>query len=169
MRIARGRLIGSLILVASGALAAPALAWAEEVSTTPTVFRAEIRPSTSLHVSRTEFLVDVPSGATAPVNVGSIDFRAVARTRTGGEVVLTVETSLEAQSPAADGDARTLSLEFQGTGSGTMSGVVSSSSPQVVGRWSGSGLRSGTLQFRLEGPLTPGLQRIPLRFVLSAP
>lgn len=170
MRIGLRRSIGSLALTALAVLAVPSALRAEAVASTPTLFRTEIRSSTSLQVSRSELLVEVPSGVMAPVYAGSVEFRAMARTRTGGDVVLTVETTLEAEPQgSADGAAAAPVLEFQGTGTGTVSGVLSSSMAQVVGRWSGSGLRSGSLQFRVEGGLTPGLHRIPLRFVLSAP
>jgi len=143
--------------------------------TVPIAFHSTVAPSTSLHVSQSELLVEVPAGSTATVYAGSIEFRALARTRTGGDVLLSVETDAVLAGPVdspggpAVADANAASLQFEGSGTGTLSGVLAQGTQQIVGRWSGSGLLTGTVQFRLEGALTPGFHRIPLRFVLTAP
>jgi len=135
-----------------------------------TRFQATIRPSTSLRVSDHLLVIDPrPDGFDGPVVAGSIDFRAAARTASGGEVVLTVEplTSIDALGGGA-ADAPT-TIGFQGSGIGAQDGVLREGRPETVARWAGSGLHTGRVTFVVRGPLTPQGASVPLRFLLTAP
>jgi hypothetical protein len=59
-------------------------------------------------------------------------------------------------------------LTFTGEGEGMIGGDISDPGPKVAGRWSGSGLRRGTLVFELLAGKA-GIFRLPIRLVLSAP
>jgi hypothetical protein len=84
-------------------------------------------------------------------------------------VLLTVEplTSIGALSggPSETGT----SVEFQGTGDGALSGVLSAGTPDAAARWVGSGVRTGRLTFVVRGLAARQGATIPLRFLLTAP
>jgi hypothetical protein len=88
-----------------------------------------------------------------------VEFSAGARTRTGGEVVLSVERLDPPDSPSA--------VRFAGNGEGTTNGVLADR-PRVVARWSGSGMRRGRIAFT-RAPEDAGTAAVPLRFSLTAP
>lgn len=143
-------------------LPAPALA-ATGADTKSVVVTATFDSRTSLRVSSQLLQFDVVDGEA----VAAIDFSAGARTRSGGEVVLTVEPARAAEGPGGAADVET-SVTFAGEGDGTRSGALSSSSPAVAGRWNGSGLRTGRMVFSLRSA-APGSYSLPVRFVLSTP
>lgn len=103
-----------------------------------------------------------------PTVVGTVEFQAGARTSREGEVVLTVEALRDVETLAGGAAGGAVVVEFAGTEDGAVSGVLSTS-PQVAGRWVGSGARRGRVVFTLRGAgyITGGV--IPLRFVLSTP
>jgi hypothetical protein len=151
-------------------LASASVAAAESASVSVTV-TASFASRTSLDVS-TKLLhfdvVDPGSPATA-----AVDFNARARTQSGGEVVLAVETARSVSTNRSAGKrnhaATTVeTITFEGTGAGTTSGVIGSASPAVAGRWTGSGVRAGQLIFTMYAP-EAGSYSVPLRFVLTAP
>jgi hypothetical protein len=126
---------------------------------------AELSSRTSLTVSTDMLRFEVPdSGAPATV---SVEFVAGARTRAGGEVVLTVEPLQAVDGPGGAADAD-VAVEFVGDGAGTGAGTLRTSAPAVAGRWTGSGRRIGRLRFSLT-TATAGAYTLPVRFVLSAP
>ena len=145
-------------------LAAPSVCAAESSTASITV-TAQFSSRTSLKVSSEllQFTVSSPDSTA----YATVDFSAAARTRAGGEVVLTVETvkGLEGPGGAADVD---VALTFSGAGEGVASGVLARHTPNVAGRWLGSGLRTGRLTFALRSAVT-GAYALPVRFVLSAP
>lgn len=117
---------------------------------------------TSLKVSSSELRFDVASpGALARATV---QFAASARTRNGGEVMLTVEPAGIVDSP--DGRA-TSSLSIVCEDERGQAAPLQGA--RVVGRWIGSGTRRGSVAFTLEGATHPGSYSMPVRFVLSAP
>ena len=130
---------------------------APDTATRTVTATAQIAARSSLIVSSQvlEFSVQRP-GQPA---VATVDFVTGVRTPAGAEVVLTVE--------AGAGDLADVRLTFSGEEAGTQHGVLTSG-PSTVGRWIGSGRRSGRIAFALHGATT-GPYAIPVRFVLSAP
>ncbi len=126
---------------------------------------AQFHSRTSLSVSTDVLRFDVTS-AGLPATI-DVDFVAAARTRTDGEVVLTVEPvrAIEGPGGAADVEA---SVAFAGEGAGTLAGQIAPSSAAAAGRWTGSGRRTGRLRFSLRAGAA-GAYTLPVRFVLSAP
>jgi len=163
------RAIGALAsaLMMCGALAYPM--HASDVATTNVRFQSDISASTSLRVSSSLLRVAAqPDTGAGAVVIGTIDYRAAARTRRDGEVVLTVEAQSDPSALAGGAADADLAIDFQGVGDGARGGVLRSDAPQVAGRWVGSGVRTGQLVFTLRGAAAqPG--SIPLRFVLSLP
>ena len=134
---------------------------ASDTITRAVLARAEVATRTSLSVSSPLLQFTVPDPARPAV--ATVDFVAGVRTHAGAEVVLTVET---ATLPEAAG--RESSLTFAGDGDGTLGGAMVPSQSAIVGRWVGSGRRSGRIAFALQAPAA-GTYRVPLRFVLSVP
>lgn len=143
-------------LVAVGVLlGAPLSALGAESATASIIVNVQFMTRTSLRVSTEVLRFDVTRPAEPALAV--VDYSAGARTRPGGEVVLTVE-SLE----TVDG-----SISVRGEREG-VAGVLAPAHPVIAGRWVGSGSRAGRLEFSLCSP-APGTYAVPVRFVLSAP
>lgn len=134
---------------------------ASDTITRALVAHAEVATRTSLRVSSQVLQFTVPDPARPAV--ATVDFVAGVRTHAGAEVVLTVETAFL---PAAGGSES--SLTFAGDGDGTLGGVMAPTQSSIVGRWVGSGRRSGRIAFALHAAAA-GTYSIPLRFVLSVP
>ena len=77
--------------------------------------------------------------------------------------MLTVEPVRQLEGPGG-----AVEVSFSGEGEGTLDGALSERTPTVVGRWTGSGSRSGRVAFSLRAA-APGDYDVPLRFVLTAP
>lgn len=139
---------------------------AQQASATATL-HAEVRSRSVLRVSSplVQFVVSDPTQGPARA---VIEFEAAARTRTGADVVLTLEPIGPVAGPygAADLDLR---LAYEGRGDGVGSGMLDPRRAQVVARWTGSGKRRGHLVFLLDGVGAPGVYTFPVRFVLTAP
>jgi hypothetical protein len=143
-------------LVAVGVLlGAPPSVRAAESATASVVVNVQFMTRTTLKVSAEVIRFDVTRPDQAVI--AAVDFSAAARTQSGGEVVLTVE-SLQ----AIDGS---ISVRGESVGVG---GVLAPFHPVIAGRWIGSGSRAGRLEFSLCSS-EPGTYAVPLRFVLSAP
>jgi len=156
------RLVG-LSLAALALAAAPV--GADVTSSASVKVRVEVHARTVLQVSTRQLQFDVSAdqgSATA-----ALDFRAAARTRRGAEVVLTIEPERWVEGPggAADVEAE---VSFTGDGPGTMGGILAPNVAATVGRWIGSGARSGRLLLTLRA-IAPGSYHLPVRLVLSAP
>lgn len=157
------RFLSSAVVTAAVLSVAP-IASAETVSTTLTV-AATFNSRTSLSVSADVLQFDVVSPGDPAVAM--VDFSARARTAGSAQVVLSIEPLQEVQGASGPADAQS-SLTFSGVGEGTLSGAVAPSGLTVASRWTGSGLRHGTLTFALRTS-APGRYSVPVRFVLSAP
>jgi hypothetical protein len=121
-----------------------------------TVFsRTSLRVSTDL----LRFDVAAPDAQASVI----VDFSAAARTARDGELVL----SVEAAGVNPDG-APELPVTFVGQGDGTRSGTLHATRTSVAARWTGSGLRTGSLIFSVR-VAAPGQYIVPVRFVLSTP
>jgi hypothetical protein len=125
---------------------------------------ASFTSKSSLRVSTELLRFDAGESGEAQV---AVEFAAGARTRRGGEVVLTVEPVRAIVGPGGTADVET-AVAFTGEGAGTQSGPLNPVSPSTAGRWTGSGLRTGRLVFALRAEAS-GTYILPVRFVLSTP
>ena len=131
---------------------------ASEAAHASLTVHADVSARTSLTVSSELLQFEIVNPANPSDAV--IEFSAGARTRPDGEVLLSVERLTELEGPGGNAHQPAVVLSEVGGQIGA--------APQVVRRWSGSGLRHGTLQFVLRAR-TAGKYRVPVRFVLSAP
>jgi len=155
------RLLLAALLVGFSATAAAA----EDVASGNVSVNVNFAARTSLKVSSHLLQFDVTqAGATA---TAAIDFTAGARMPSGSDLVLTVEPLRSIDGPGGAADVET-DLSFSGEGAGLMAGALSSSAHAVVGRWQGSGLRTGRVVFKLRANAA-GSYSLPVRFVLSTP
>ncbi len=99
----------------------------------------------------------------------SIDITAKARTTRNSQVTLTLQSTDDLRSgvnvlPAA-------LVTWTASGAGFVPGTLSRSLAQVVGSWTGSGVRSGSQSFFFENRWThpPGTYTITLVYTISAP
>ena len=151
--------------IAAAILCSPVVARAGEVATAAVHVEAQVFARTSLRVSSERLQFDVlPSGNLA---TASVSFTAGARTASGADIVLTVESVRGVMGPGGAADAET-ALSFSGDGDGLVNGSLSPGGPAIVGQWRGSGLREGRVVFTLRADGT-GTYSVPVRFVLSAP
>lgn len=161
------RLISGAVLTCAtlGLVIGPAPATGQQAVTV--TIGATVRPATSLRLSASSLHVDAAPDP-GPVVIGTIAFEAAARTRSAGDVVLTVESLRSIDDLAGGAAAGTVSIEFSGDGTGTVPGVLTTEA-EVAARWVGSGVRRGTLTFTLQSPggVTGGT--LPLRFALAMP
>ena len=144
-------------------LAAPTAAAASDSATSSITITAVFESRTSLKVSSQLLQFDV-ANPDQPA-MASVDFSAGARTRSGGDVVLTVEPLRGIEGPGGAADVET-SVTFSGAGAGMLTGTLQGAS--VAGRWNGSGLRTGRLTFAVRAAAA-GTYTVPVRFVLSTP
>lgn len=148
------------IAVSAGAAAA-------QQSARSLVIGATVANASSLRLSSSALHVGSVEGGRVVV-VGTIVFDASARTRTTGEVILTVEALRDPDTLTGGPSGDDVVVEYGGSSDGVVPGVLSTG-PQVAGRWTGSGVRHGQLVFTLrsQSPTVGGT--IPLRFVLATP
>ena len=159
----RSRQVCILALLAT-ALSAVA-AFAEDVARANVHVNVQVAARTSLKVSSELLQFDVTTpGAPA---TAAIDFSAGARTAAGSDIVLSVEPLHGIDGPGGAADVET-AITVAGQGEGLLSGHVHPVKSTVVGRWNGSGLRTGRLVFTLRAQAA-GNYAMPVRFVLSAP
>ena len=164
------RLLTAALLAAGLCAALGAALAASDQSIAITRFQATIRTQTALHLSD-DVLTIAPrrAGDIGPLSAGAIEFRAAARTSSGGEVILTVEPLEPIASLAGGAGESPTTIAFEGSGEGAQSGALNDARPETVARWVGSGLRTGRLTFTVHGPVSPQGATLPLRFVLTAP
>jgi hypothetical protein len=149
-------------LALTGCLMTASLAGADPVATAALVVRADFRVRTSLTVS-SSVLQFVPEGD----GVGAaarVDVKASARVRQGADVILLVEP----QWTSADAPPGRV-VQFEGVGEGMQRGVLMPGGRAVAGHWSGSGVHSGTVTFRLLEPAAVPDGPLPIQFLLAAP
>ena len=154
-----------LLLVAIVAAAVPSPAAASDAATATLAVSVSVASRTSLRVSADVLRFDVADPSEAAVAI--VDVSAGARTREGGEVVLTIEP-LPAMGAAGHVKDDRAALTFAGDGDGLTRGALSASAPAIAGRWIGSGKRTGRVSFALRGRAR-GTYTAAVRFVLSTP
>jgi hypothetical protein len=154
------------VLIVAVALFAPAaLAAAQSDTATATiVVSAQFKPRTSLHVSTELLQFDLHSPSEP--DIVAVDFAAAARTHSGAEVLLSIESLRAPEGPGGAADVES-EVTFAGDGNGIAGGTLSTR-PAVAGRWAGSGRRTGRIFFTMRAAAS-GAYRVPVRFVLSAP
>lgn len=108
----------------------------------------------------------VPQIAGVPA---SLDITAKARTTRDSQITLTVQSTDDLRSGVTVLPASLIT--WTSTGAGFVSGTLSSSLAQVVGTWTGSGVRLGSQSFFFENRWThpPGTYTITLMYTISAP
>jgi len=163
------RVVGALAVAAALCCAlAPALR-ASDTASAIVSFHSDINASSSLRVSSSLLTLEPGlQSADGRVVLGTIEFRAAARTRSDGEVVLTVETPADLGALVPGSTDGLSGIDFTGIGDGAVTGRLRSDA-QVAGRWVGSGVRSGQIVFSMRGPAAGSSATVPLRFVLSLP
>lgn len=134
---------------------------AQAVATRALVLQVPLTPRTSLRVSTSRLRFDV--AADGRVAAAAADYRAAARTAARGHVVLTIQPdgALEASDGA---DTTGLAVSCGGEAGAR---PLTAGHPQVVGRWTGSGVRQGTVSCRLVGAAAPARYFQPVKFVVS--
>ena len=155
-----------LLAFSTALLVAPATQLCADTAASATLaVRAEVHARTSLQVSARQLSFELAPDQSQATT--ALEFRAAARTGSGAEVVLTIESERWVAGPggAADVDA---DVSFVGEGPGTVAGPLVPRATTVAGRWVGSGARAGRLVFTLHAG-TPGAYHLPVRLVLSAP
>lgn len=129
--------------------------------------RVEVSGRTALRVSADVLEFEVLDPA-VPV-AAAIEFSAGVRTQPGGEVLLIVEPlAVTHDSEGVDIVEEGVSRAAAGNAQDSDVVDLSTPGPRIVRRWSGGGLRHGTVRFTLRAP-KPGRYTVPLRMVLSVP
>ena len=157
------RALPAVALLTAAALWLPSTAGAD--TTSNLALLVQVQGRTKLTVSTRVLRFDVVNPGVPAV--ATVDFIAASRTRTGGEVVLTVESDTWVEGPGGAADVET-EISFSGEGEGALSGTLAASAPATAGRWAGSGRRAGRLSFSLRAG-AEGAYVMPVRLVLSAP
>jgi hypothetical protein len=124
-----------------------------------------VAPRTSLKTSARVLEFRIEPGTNEALAV--VEFTAAARALPDADVVMTIapDGGLTGPGGAADVEA---DLTFSGDGSGTLSGILMTTQSVTTARWTGGGVRSGRLVFRLR-TLSPGAYTLPVRFAISVP
>ena len=104
-----------------------------------------------------------------PSTTGPLTITARARASRNGLVTLTVQASDDLRSGVSVLPAS--SITWTATGSGYVRGTLSRTAPQLVGSWTGSGVRVGTQDFRFQNSWmhAPGTYTVTLIYTLTAP
>lgn len=155
------RALPAVALLTAAALWLPSTAGAD--TTSNLTLSVQVQGRTKLTVSTRVLHFDVVNPGVPAV--ATLDFVAASRTRTDGEVLLTVEPEAWVDGPGGAADVET---EVSFTGEGALGGTLAASTPVAAGRWTGSGRRTGRLSFNLRAG-AEGSYVMPVRLVLSAP
>lgn len=156
--------VRALMLTAAACAGWPALVAAESATGSVAV-TAQFSSWTSLKVSTDLLIFDVEDQTGTAT--AALEFSAGARTQSGAEVTLSVETRRPVEWPGTS-EAGDPVVILTGAGPGTAAGPVGQGSSTVASRWIGSGLRTGRLVFTLKADAR-GRYAVPVHFMLSAP
>jgi len=99
----------------------------------------------------------------------SIAITAKARTTRNGQITVTVQSTDDLRSGVTTLPASLITWGAQGAG--FLPGALSASTAELVGAWTGSGVRTGsqTFSFRNEWTHPPGTYSLTLVYTISAP
>jgi hypothetical protein len=115
--------------------------------------RAHVRASTEV------LRFDVTSGSAAAI--AEVTFHAAARAAATDELVVSVEQTADTAGPGGS-SADAVRVEVEGDGPGALRGQLSRIEPVAASRWTGGGVRTGKVSFRLVAE-TPGIYAVPIR------
>jgi hypothetical protein len=154
-------MLRSLPLILAVGLIGPCPASAAEAVRHVTL-TAEVSSKSALRVSSQTLVFTV--GQDGGSATASIEYSAAARTRSEGEVVLSIEWPNGAEGPGGGSDAETsLTVDDERT-----SAAALASGTLMAARWIGSGVRHGRFTFRLTAAAA-GVYTVPVRLLISAP
>ena len=161
MRLA---LILAAVLLAQAPPSGPQISSATLTLNLGTHARVSFSTSTLLFADADPDLV-----AQVPGSPDTIAIMAKARTTRNAQVTLTVQSTDDLRSGTVTLPASLITWTAQG--SGFVPGTMSMSSAQVVGTWTGSGVRSGSQSFFFRNAWThpPGVYSLTLVYTISAP
>jgi hypothetical protein len=167
MSVAASSLSSGLLLIAALAVAVPAAAQ----SATSTL-NANLGGIAKLSLSSTTLSfpdADPDTVPLIPAAGGAITITAKARASLAATVTLTVVAADDLRSGVDTIPASALTWTTAGTG--FVNGTVSRATPQVVGSWTGSGIRTGTQTYRFQNSWTykTGTYSVSLLYTLVSP
>lgn len=156
-----------LFLVAALAIAAPAGA-----QTATSTFSANLGGIAKLSFSSSTLSFPDADPDTVPLISaagGAITITAKARASLAATVTLTVIAADDLRSGLDTIPAS--ALTWIGSGTGFVNGTVSRATPQVVGSWTGSGIRTGTQTYRFQNSWSyrTGTYSVSLLYTLVSP
>jgi hypothetical protein len=156
-----------LLLVAALAIAAPAGA-----QTASSTFSANLGGIAKLSFSSSTLSFPDADPDTVPLISaagGAITITAKARASLAATVTLTVIAADDLRSGLDTIPAS--ALTWIGSGAGFVNGTVSRATPQVVGSWTGSGIRTGTQTYRFQNSWSyrTGTYSVSLLYTLVSP
>ena len=104
-----------------------------------------------------------------PSSTGPLTVTARARAPRNGLVTLTLQANDDLRSGVTMLPASLIT--WTSTGPGYVQGSLSRTAPQLVGSWTGSGVRVGTQSFRFENSWMhpPGIYTVTLLYTLTSP
>lgn len=104
-----------------------------------------------------------------PASGGPLTITARARAPRNGLVTLTVQASDDLRSGVNVLPASLIT--WTASGGGFVDGVLSRTAPQLVGSWTGSGIRVGAQHYRFQNAWThtPGIYTVTLIYTLTSP
>ena len=161
-----------LRLLALGLLAVAAGATYLEAQTVTATFNANLAGVAKLSLSSNSLSFPDANPDVFPqvqASVGAMTVTAKARAQAGATVTLTVQATDDLRSGVDTIPAG--ALTWTASGPGFVAGTVSRIAPQLVGSWSGSGVRTGTqlYQFQNSWNYASGTYTVALLYTLSTP
>jgi hypothetical protein len=159
--------LSSGVLIAALAIAAPAAA-----QTATSTFSANLGGIAKLSLSSNTLSFPDADPDTVPLVSaagGAITITAKARASLSATVTLTVLAADDLRSGIDTIPAS--ALTWIASGPGFINGTVSRATPQVVGSWAGSGIRTGTQTYRFENSWSyrTGTYSVSLLYTLVSP
>ena len=167
MSVAASSFSSGLLLIAALAVAAPVAA-----QSATSTFSANLGGIAKLSLSSTTLSfpdADPDTVPLIPAAGGAITITAKSRASLAATVTLTVMAADDLRSGLDTIPASTLT--WIAAGPGFVDGTVSPTSPQVVGSWTGSGIRTGTQTYRFQNSWTykTGTYSVSLLYTLVSP
>jgi hypothetical protein len=155
------------LLIATLAIAVPA-----EAQTATSTFSANLGGIAKLSLSSTTLAfpdADPDTVPLVPAAGGAITITAKARASLAATVTLTVLASDDLRSGVDTIPAS--ALTWMASGAGFVNGTTSRATPQIVGSWTGSGVRTGTQTYRFQNSWSyrTGTYSVSLLYTLVSP